>query len=61
MIKNVRDILAVCLLLVVIPGLWILDALGLLAVNDQVLGATIMAWGLVLQFYFRKKSTGGSV
>lgn len=58
LIKNVRDIIALVLLIVVIPGLWILDALGALQLNGEVLGASIMAWGLVLQFYFRKQSSG---
>lgn len=37
-----------------IPGLWVFDAtIGNL--NEQVIGATILAWGLVVQFYYRQR------
>lgn len=58
MVKNVRDVIALALVLAVIPGLWILDAVRILQLNGEVLGASILAWGLVLNFYFRKKTDG---
>lgn len=55
MIKKFRDLLALLTLIVIIPGLWVAEGLGYLNLPGQVEGATIMAWGLLLQFYFRKK------
>lgn len=60
MIKNVRDILALALLLLVIPGLWALRATVLPSFPDAALGATISVWTLIAQFYFRKSSSGGT-
>jgi hypothetical protein len=54
-IKDTNDILALFLLILIIPGLWIVDGTGVLNLNAQVVGATIMGWGLILQYYFRKK------
>lgn len=59
MVKNVRDIIALVLLLGIIPAMWLVPALISLQFPDQVTGALIMAWGLVLQFYFRKAGTNG--
>lgn len=56
-IKNTNDVLALLLLIVIIPGLWVGQALGALALSGQVEGATIMGWTLVLQYYFRKKAS----
>lgn len=49
------------LVMLAIPGLWIGQGLGLLALPGEVLGATIAGWTLVLQYYFRKAppSNGG--
>lgn len=58
MIKKFRDLLALITLVAVIPGLWIATGRGYLALPDEVIGATIMAWGLLLQFYFRKREKG---
>lgn len=55
MIKKFRDLLALISLVVVIPGLWIAHGRGYLVLPGEVIGATIMAWGLLFQFYFRKK------
>ena len=52
------DILALLAMIGIIPGLWIAQGMGLLAMPGEVIGATIMGWGLILQFYFRKKSEG---
>jgi len=52
------DVLSV-LVLVLCLGLWLADGLKLAAINPQVLGGTIAAFTLVIQFYFRKKPGGG--
>jgi len=54
-IKDTNDAIALLLLIIIIPGLWIMDGLKAIALNEQVMGATIMGWTLVLQYYFRKK------
>ncbi len=53
-IRNTNDLIALLLLIGVIPALWILQGLGRLTMPGEVIGATIMGWTLVLQFYFRK-------
>jgi hypothetical protein len=59
MLKRINDLLALIILVLIIPGLWVVDGLGLLQVNPEVLGATIAAWTLILQFYFRKAPPAG--
>ena len=59
MFKAVNDLLALLLLIVVIPGLWLAAALGVINLNGEVIGATIMGWTLVLQYYFRKAPPAG--
>lgn len=49
--KTINDRLAL-LLLVVIPLLWV--GHKWLNLPGEVIGASIMAWTLVLQYYFRK-------
>ena len=39
-------------LIFLIPALWVVAAFY--PVNEQAMGATILAWGYVLQYYFRK-------
>lgn len=56
MIKNFNNLLALLVVIIVIPGLWVTQGLGKLAMPGEVVGATIMAWGLIIQFYFRKRS-----
>lgn len=58
--KNVNDWLALFILLVVIPGLWLAVGLGTVQLPGEVVGATIAAWTLVLQYYFRKSPPGGT-
>lgn len=57
MIKKIKinDILAILVLIIIIPGLWITMGLGKITLAGEITGATIMAWGLVLQYYFRRK------
>ncbi|BAS31220.1 hypothetical protein [Dehalococcoides mccartyi] len=40
-------------LIILIPALWIVNSW--LMLPSEVLGATIVSWTLVLQYYFRKK------
>lgn len=54
--KTFNDQLALYLL-VAIPAIWLLSSRVGLEISDQVEGALILAWGLVLQFYFRKKES----
>ena len=57
LIEGFNDLLALITLIVIIPGLWVGVGVGWLALPGEVVGATIMGWTLVLQFYFRKKKT----
>lgn len=52
--KTFNDRLAL-IVAVGLPGLWIVHGLGLAPLPGEILGATIAAWTLVLQYYFRKK------
>jgi len=54
MFKNQRDLLSVLLGVAVIPCIWIAQGLGYLNLPGEVIGATIAAETLVVQFYFRK-------
>jgi hypothetical protein len=49
-----NDLLALLLMCMVIPGLWILDGLGIIAMPAEVTGALILSFGLIAQFYFRR-------
>jgi hypothetical protein len=55
MVKNIRDLMAICGGLVVMPALWILNGLGAIQLPGEVVGATIAIETLIFQFYFRKK------
>lgn len=57
--KNWNDLLAL-LLLIIIPGLWVGMGLKLLSLSGEIVGASIMGWTLVLQYYFRKSPNGGT-
>ena len=54
--KTFNDRLAL-FLMVVIPALWLLTGMGIAQLPEAVVGATILQWGLVIQYYFRKKET----
>lgn len=49
--KKFNDRLAL-LLIIVIPLLWV--TMAWTGLPETVVGATILAWGLVVQYYFRK-------
>jgi hypothetical protein len=57
MFKRINDLLALLVLVVIVPLFWILDGLKILSMNGEVMGASIAGWTLILQYYFRKKST----
>ena len=52
--RSFRAGLGLLLAVVVIPGLWVLQALGRITLPGEVIGASIAVWTLVAQFYFRK-------
>jgi len=55
-VKRIKsnDIIALLLLFLVIPGIWIAEGLHLLELPGEVIGATIAGWTIILQYYFRK-------
>ena len=54
MLKNHRDLLSILLGVIVLPGIWVLQGLGLLNVPEIVLGATVSIETMIAIFYFRK-------
>ncbi len=54
MLKNQRDLLSVLLGVVILPGIWILQGAGIIAVPEIVLGATVSIETMIAMFYFRK-------
>jgi len=54
MFKNQRDLLSILLGVFVIPGIWVAQGIGYLTLPGEVIGATIAAETLMVQFYFRK-------
>ena len=54
MIKNIRDLLAILMGVVVFPGLWILEGLSIISVPNGMLVATLPLETMIIQFYFRK-------
>ncbi len=54
--QNWNDVLSIVLLLL-IPLIWILNGKGVISIAPEVSGALIVAWTLVIQFYFRKSPT----
>jgi hypothetical protein len=56
MIKGINDLLALLVTVLVFPVLWVLDGCGVISLPGEVLGATIAAFTLIVQYYFRKKA-----
>jgi hypothetical protein len=52
--KTWNDRLSIILLLLIV-GLWLGNAWLPKALNDSIIGATIVVFTLVAQYYFRKK------
>jgi len=53
--QTFNDLLALILMVVVVPGLWVAIGLKCLEIPDVLTGATIPVWTLIAQYYFRKK------
>ncbi len=51
--KNFNDLLAL-LLIVLIVTLWVLQGKGVITAMPEVSGATIAAFTIVIQYYFRR-------
>jgi hypothetical protein len=51
--KTWNDVLSLIILLSILT-LWGLDGRGILNISGEIFGATSIAFGLVVQFYFRK-------
>jgi hypothetical protein len=61
--QTFNDFLAVLIMVVIFPGLWIIQGLGIVNIPEGVIGATIALETLIGQFYFRKakdETTTGS-
>ena len=54
MIKNFRNLLALVLMLIIVV-MWVVQGLGIISMPGEVIGASIVVWTLIAQFYFRKK------
>ena len=54
MLKNFRDLFTILVGVIVFPGLWALQGLGIVNIPEGVIGATIAIETLIAQFYFRR-------
>lgn len=52
--QTFNDFLALLAFIGLIPALWILQGCSVIALPDEVTGATIVVWSLIGQYYFRK-------
>jgi len=52
--KRFNDRLALIVVLLLV-GVWIGDAVIKNTFDQQVIGASILAFGMIIQFYFRRK------
>jgi hypothetical protein len=55
MFKRINDLLALLTIIIILPGLWVLNGCGIIQLPGEIIGATIAAFTLILNFYFRKK------
>ena len=51
--QNWNDVLALVFGLTIL-AMWIISGCGIICLSDIVTGATIMAFGMIVQYYFRK-------
>ncbi len=56
--QTFNDFLALVLIFGIV-ALWVLVGKGILNLQGDVIGALIVTWTLIVQFYFRKKETEG--
>jgi len=54
MFKNINDLLAFFLMILIIPGFWVAHGYHLINLPGEAIGASIAVWTLVAQYYFRK-------
>jgi hypothetical protein len=54
--QNFNDLLAL-LLIFILPILWLLHGMKTITLPNEVVGALIVTWTLIIQFYFRKAKT----
>jgi hypothetical protein len=48
-----------CLVLItLIVGMWVLAGMKILELPNEVTGALIVTWTILIQYYFRKKQNG---
>jgi len=52
--RTFNDVLAL-ILIFMIPGLWCVDGHWNIEIGEQVEGALILSWGIIGQYYFRRK------
>lgn len=57
MFKSINDLLALLIAVAVFPALWVLHGRGIIVLPGEVIGVTIAAETLIIQFYFRKAKT----
>jgi len=55
--QSFNDFLCLILILLIVM-LWILSGSGKLELSAEVIGALIVTWTLLVQYYFRKKQPG---
>jgi len=55
--QNYNDLLSLLIMVIIFPGLWILQGRGIVNIPEGVIGATIAIETLIAQFYFRKAQT----
>ena len=42
------------ILIVLIPFMWFMQGYGVIRLSPEIIGALIVTWTLVIQYYFRK-------
>jgi len=55
-VQNIRDVLGLLTLIVVIPAVWVMQGFKVIDLPGEVIGATIMGWTLILEYYFQRKA-----
>jgi len=57
MIRNFRNLLALLVAVIVFPGIWVMQGLGILVLPGEIIGVTVSIETMIAVFYFRKKGT----
>ena len=55
--QNFNDFLCLVLILLIV-ALWILSGRQIIVLPAEVIGALIVTWTILIQYYFRKKKGG---